>query len=68
MQQHHDVSPFARPFTRVSAPHEGQQFMQRLAGRMAARSDAGSDALAAPAESHADWPDLDQRVRAVGEW
>ncbi|WP_326534582.1 hypothetical protein [Pseudorhodoferax sp.] len=68
MQQHHDVSPFARPFARASAPHEGQQFMQRLAGRAGLVAETARQTPAAPAESHGDWPDLDQRVRAVGEW
>lgn len=67
MQQLHDVSPFARPFVRSSATHQGQSFMQRLTGR-------GPDGARTPNETssagatEADWPDLDQRVRNVGEW
>lgn len=68
MQHHLDVSPFARPFVRAAASHEGQQFMQRLAGRGTGRPEAVRDAAASAAEEQGDWPDLDQRVRAVGEW
>ncbi|HVR51977.1 MAG TPA: hypothetical protein VMS38_19740 [Pseudorhodoferax sp.] len=65
MQQHHDVSPFARSFASAAASHEGRQFMQRLAGRVMERADAVCDA---PHAAEGDWPDLDQRVRNVGEW
>jgi hypothetical protein len=68
MQQHHDVSPFIRPFRRTSAPHEGEQFLQRLAGGDAAASPAAAHTPAARDEAPGDWPDLDQRVRAIGEW
>lgn len=51
----------------TSALHEGQQFMQRLAGRVSAGSESASQAPQAT-DGQGDWPDLDQRVRAVGEW
>ncbi|WP_156374494.1 hypothetical protein [Pseudorhodoferax sp. Leaf274] len=66
MPSPHDAPPSASSFV-TSALHEGQQFMQRLAGRGAVWSDASPQAPEA-AEGHGDWPDLDQRVRAVGEW
>lgn len=65
MQPHHDVSPFARSFARTAVSHEGRQFMQRLAGRSVERADAVREA---PQAAEGDWPDLDQRVRNVGEW
>lgn len=65
MQQHHDVSPFARSIAGAAALHEGRQFMQRLAGRTVERADALREAQQA---AEGDWPDLDQRVRNVGEW
>lgn len=64
-------SPYDAPLSTssfvTSALHEGQQFMQRLAGRGTAGSDAAPQAPQA-ADGQGDWPDLDQRVRAVGEW
>lgn len=67
MQQHHDVSPFARAFARPSARHQGESLLQRLAGRgpVDARDRLASQPSGA---AERDWPDLDQRVRNVGEW
>ncbi|MGC3986850.1 MAG: hypothetical protein QM777_20105 [Pseudorhodoferax sp.] len=66
MPSPHDAPLSAQSFA-ASARHEGQQFMQRLAGLGVARSDAAPQAPEA-ADGQGDWPDLDQRVRAVGEW
>lgn len=60
-------APLSAPSFVTSALHEGQQFMQRLTGRGAAASDAAAQAPQA-IDGQGDWPDLDQRVRAVGEW
>nr|WP_145545631.1 hypothetical protein [Variovorax boronicumulans] len=66
MPSPHDAPPSA-PSLAAFARHQGQQFMQRLAGHGVARSDAAPQAPEA-ADGQGDWPDLDQRVRAVGEW
>lgn len=66
MPSPHDV-PQTAPSFAASTRHEGQQFMQRLAGRGVTRSDAAQQAPEA-ADGQGDWPDLDQRVRAIGEW
>ncbi len=66
MRSPHEA-PQSSSFLITPAQHQGWQFMQRLNGRETTATDSAPQAPAA-AKSQDDWPDLDQRVRAVGEW
>lgn len=60
----HDASLPSHSFAYAVSGRDGAGFMQRLVG--GSHLDGGY--RGAPSNDEAEWPDLDERVRNVGEW
>lgn len=64
MQTQHNASSPSHSFAYAVSGREGVGFTQRLGGA----SGSETSYRFAPSSGEAEWPDLDERVRNVGEW